>query len=170
MAASTGNDAVPLSVPAAPPTRAVRARVLCLGNDLLADDAFGFLAAEYLRERLPPAVDVVFSTDAGFALLDFLEDTRLLVVVDVVQTGKTPPGTVSVFRVEDLRGVPGNSPHYVGLFESLDLGRAIGMPVPEEVAIVVVEAADCLTIGGAMHPDVRAAVPEVAARVAAIVG
>jgi hydrogenase maturation protease len=160
---------MPLSVPAAPATRAVQARVLCLGNDLLADDAFGFLAAEYLRERLPAVVDVVFCTDAGFALLDYL-DTYLLVVVDVIQAGKTPPGTVSVFRVEDLRGAPGNSPHYVGLFESLDLGRAIGMPVPERVAIVVVEAADCLTIGGAMHPDVRAAVPEVAARVEAIIG
>jgi hydrogenase maturation protease len=160
---------MPLSVPVAPATRAVRARVLCLGNDLLADDAFGFLAAEYLRARVPAAVDVVFCTDAGFALLDYL-DTRLLVVVDVIQTGRTPPGTVSVLRTEDLRGAPGNSPHYVGLFESLDLGRAIGMPVPDQVALVVVEAVDCLTIGGAMHPDVRAAVPEVAARVAAIIG
>jgi hydrogenase maturation protease len=160
---------MPLSVPVAPVTWAVPARVLCLGNDLLADDALGFLAADHLRQRLPLAVDVVFCTDAGFALLDYL-DTRLLVVVDVIQTGKTPPGTVSVFRTEDLRGAPGNSPHYVGLFESLDLGRAIGMPVPERVAIVVVEAADCLTIGGAMHPDVRAAVADVADRVEAIIG
>jgi hydrogenase maturation protease len=158
------------SVPAAPPSRAVPARVLCLGNDLLADDAFGLVAAEYLRERLPPAVDVVFSAEAGFAMLDYLEDTSLLVVVDVILTGKTPPGTVSVFRTEDLRGAPGNSPHYVGLFESLDLGRAIGMAVPDEVAIVVVEAADLLTIGGAMHPDVRAAVTKVAERVEAIIG
>ena len=160
---------MPLSVPA-PATRALRARVLCLGNDLLADDAFGLVAAEHLRGRLPPAVDVVFSCEAGFALMDYLEDTPLLVVVDVIQTGKTPPGTVSVFRTEDLRGAPGNSPHYVGLFESLDLCRALGMAVPEQVAIVVVEAADCLTIGGAMHPDVRAAVHGVAEQVEAIIG
>ena len=157
------------SVPWPAPT-AFAARVLCLGNDLLADDAFGLVAAEHLRERLPPAVDVVFSAEAGFALLDYLDGTPVLVVVDVVLTGKARPGTVSVFGAAELRGAPGNSPHYVGLFESLDLGRALGMAVPERVAIVVVEAADCLTIGGAMHPDVRAAVSEVADRVEAIIG
>ena len=145
-------------------------RVLCLGNDLLADDAFGCLAAEHLRRRVPGAVDVVFSTDGGFSLMDHLEGVKLLVVIDVVMTGKADPGTVSVYREEDLRSAPGGSPHYVGLFESLALGRMLGLPMPEEVVFVVVEAADCLTIGGAMHPAVRSALPAVTERVEEIVG
>lgn len=156
---------------AAPPAIApVAARVLCLGNDLLADDAFGALAAEHLRGRLPPSVDVVFSTDAGFALMDHVEGVERLVVVDVMLSGKVPPGTVSVFREEELRGAPGGSPHYVGLFESLSLWRCLALPVPERLAIVVVEAADCLTIGGAMDPAVRAALPAVGERVEELIG
>jgi len=140
-------------------------RVLCLGNDLLADDAFGCLAAEHLRRRVAGSVDVVFSTDGGFSLMDHLEGVSLLVVIDVVMTGKADPGTVSVFREEDLRSAPGGSPHYVGLFESLALGRKLCLQVPRDVVFVVVEAADCLTIGGAMHPAVRSALPVVTERV-----
>ena len=46
-------------------------RILCLGNELLADDAFGLVAAEELRRRFPQ-MDVVFTTDSGFHLLDNL--------------------------------------------------------------------------------------------------
>ena len=155
-------NAAGLSAPAGGP---VPIRVLCLGNDLLADDAFGCLAAEHLRRRVPGAVDVVFSTDGGFSLMDHLEGVKLLVVIDVVMTGKADPGAVSVFRGEDLRSAPGGSPHYVGLFESLALGRKLGLQVPQDVVFVVVEAADCLTIGGAMHPAVRSALPVVTERV-----
>src|SRR5208283_5509171 len=46
-------------------------RILCLGNELLADDAFGSAVAEELRRRFP-TMDVVFTTDSGFHLLDNL--------------------------------------------------------------------------------------------------
>lgn len=162
MTEAAWSDAARRSAPAGGP---VPIRVLCLGNDLLADDAFGCLAAEHLRRRVPLAVDVVFSTDGGFSLMDHLEGVSLLVVIDVVMTGKAEAGTVSVFREEDLRSAPGGSPHYVGLFESLALGRKLGLLVPQELVFVVVEAADCLTIGGAMHPAVRSALPVVTERV-----
>ncbi|MHC4548864.1 MAG: hydrogenase maturation protease [Planctomycetota bacterium] len=145
------------------------ARLLCLGNDLLADDAFGCVAAARLRPRMPAGVEVVFTTASGFALMDHLEHAALLVVIDTVMTGNAEPGTVYVLEEEDLRAVPGGSPHYVGLFETLALGRKLELPVPERLVVVAVEAADCTTLGGAMHPAVAAAVPIVVERVAAIV-
>ena len=48
-------------------------RILCLGNELLADDAFGLAAAEELRRRFPQ-MDVVFTTDSGFHLIDYLTE------------------------------------------------------------------------------------------------
>jgi hydrogenase maturation protease len=144
----------------------VPVRVLCLGNDLLSDDALGYLVAHRLREDSLPGVEVHFTTETGFALLDYLQRARLQIVVDVVATGKMKPGTMREFREEDLRGVPGESPHYIGLFESLDLGRKLDLPMPEELVILVVEAADCMTIGGAMHPEVEGAVPALLDRIA----
>lgn len=145
------------------------ARLLCLGNDLLADDAFGYLVAEELRQRMPSDVEVVFTANTGIGLIDHLGHARLLVVIDNVVTGSADPGTVHVLEERELRAVPGGSPHYVGLFETLALGRMLEMPVPERLVIVAVEAGDNMTLGGDMHPAVRAAVPVVVDRVTALV-
>ena len=59
-------------------------RVLCLGNDLLADDSLGGVVAERLRKHLPPPVGIVFTPNTGFSLLDDMMDAQRLVVVDTV--------------------------------------------------------------------------------------
>ncbi len=132
-------------------------RILCLGNELLADDAVGLAATDELRQRFPE-MEVVFTTEAGFHLIDYLSDADLLVVVDSIQTTNVPPGTVLVFRSADVKSHFGPSPHYVGLFETLQLARKLLLPVPEEVIILAVEAADCMTLGGEMHAAVKSAV------------
>ena len=100
-----------------------------MGNELLADDALGAVVAEQLRELLRGTAEVVFTSAMGFDLMD------------------------------DVQPVPGESPHYIGLFETLKLGRKLQLDVPKEVVIIAVEPADCLTVGGAMTPAVLEAVP-----------
>jgi len=134
-----------------------RRRVLCLGNELLADDVLGRAVAEQFEQSRVDSV--IYTSAAGFALLDHILDVSDLLVVDTIQTGAARPGTVHVFREEDLQAASGPSPHYLGLVESLVLGRKVHLPVPNKVVIVAVEAADTSTIGGAMHPAVRDAVP-----------
>lgn len=145
-------------------------RLLCLGNDLLADDAFGYVAAGELRKRLSPHVEVVFTANTGLGLIDHLGQATLLVVIDTVVTGKADPGTVFVVEERDFRSAPGGSPHYIGLFETLALARKLEMAVPDRLVIVAVEAADNLTLGGEMHPAVRAALPAVIERVTELAG
>jgi hydrogenase maturation protease len=135
-------------------------RILCLGNSILADDAFGFVVAEQLR-RERPDLDVRESSTSGFDLLDFTLGADRLLVIDTMQSGQAGPGSITIFREEDVRPIPGGSPHYIGLFEALRLGRALGLPVPADVTIITVEPADCLTVGGPMHRDVAAAVTRV---------
>ena len=135
------------------------ARVLCLGNELLADDSLGTVVAEQVRQFASPEVDVISTPEAGFHLLDYVLNIRRLVVVDSVMTGTAPPGTVYVLH--ELKTVSGGSPHYVGLQETLTLARRLGLTVAEEVIFVAVEAFDCSTLGGQMHPRIRAAIPSV---------
>ena len=68
-------------------------RVLCLGNELLADDALGAVVAEQLRELLPGTAEVVFTSAMGFDLLDDVLGASRLLVVDTIETGTRPPGT-----------------------------------------------------------------------------
>jgi len=135
-------------------------RVLCLGNTLIADDAFGPAVARRLRQE-QPSLDVAESSAAGFDLLDEVLGASTLVVVDIFKSGTLPPGRISVLREGDFEAAAGSSPHYVGLFEALSLGRALRLPVPADVTIIAVEPADCLTIGGAIHPAVLRAIPSV---------
>ncbi len=132
-------------------------RILCLGNELLADDAFGLVVAEELRRRFPQ-LDVVFTTDSGFHLLDNLLEANLICVIDCIQTGNVPPGTLYVLRSSDMKSSYGPSPHYVGLLETLQLAKELLLNVPKDVIILAVEAADCLTLGGKMHDAVKSAV------------
>jgi hydrogenase maturation protease len=130
-----------------------------MGNEILADDAFGILVAREVQRRFGARVDVVCSSASGFHLLDDVLGTRRLLVVDTVVTGKSKPGTLRVFAEKDIRLVPGETPHGIGLFEVLRVARKLGLPAPEDVSIIGVEAWDCTTVGGDIHPDVQAAVP-----------
>jgi len=169
--------------------------VLCLGNDLIADDALGVVAARRLCDRLAAlgtaspgapafdpaatmrtfehprsgAVEVVETALTGMYLLEAVVGASRLIVVDSVVTGSAEPGTVDVLGEEDFAGAPaGGSPHYIGLFEALDLARGLGLDVPDEVVIVAVEAGDYFTVGGEMTAAVGAAVPVVVDRVLAL--
>jgi hydrogenase maturation protease len=134
-------------------------RILCLGNELLADDSLGCVVAEHIRQFAPAEVEVVSTPESGFHLLDYVVNTSHLVVIDTVVTGTAAPGTVYALQEKDFRTTAGRSPHYVGLQETLVLARALHLPVTETVVVLAVEAADCTTLGGTMHPAVRAAVP-----------
>ncbi|NJD18718.1 MAG: hydrogenase maturation protease [Gemmatimonadetes bacterium] len=157
MVASTAPEAVPF-------------RALCLGNDILADDALGIRVAEALRKAGDPRIDVVDTIEAGLSLLDHLSGALRVVVVDTILTGTVDPGTLFRVGEEDVSRIPGPSPHYMGLFEALERGRALGLPMPEEVTILAVEGSDCTTLGGAMDPRVREAGGRVVALVREMVG
>jgi len=139
-------------------TASEHARVLGLGNEILADDAFGILVAREVQRRYPDA-EVVCSSASGFDLLDNLLDVERLLVVDTVITGDCPPGTLRVFPARGIEPMAGGSPHFVGLAEVLRVAAALGMSLPREVAVIAVEAAECSTAGGAIDPAVTAAIP-----------
>jgi hydrogenase maturation protease len=139
-------------------------RVLCLGNDLIADDGAGPAVAAELR-RMGLDAEIAESGWAGLALLDLVVGVDTLVVVDVAGTGKVPPGTVEVLSEADLSPGPAGAQHGLGLFEVLGLARSIGLAAPAEVFVVVIEAGDLGGIGMPMTAEVAAAVPRAAARV-----
>jgi hydrogenase maturation protease len=136
-------------------------RLLGLGNEILADDAFGILAAREVARRFQGEIDVVQSSSAGYDLMDHLLGARRLLVVDTIVTGRARPGAISVFTADRVQPAAGGSPHFLGLFEVLAVGRKLHLDVPKEIIVIAVEASDCITVGGPIHPDVQSAIPEV---------
>ena len=136
-------------------------RLLGLGNEILADDAFGILVAHEVERRFQGRIEVAHSSEAGYDLMDHLLGARRLLVVDTIVTGRARPGAISVFTADRVQPAPGGSPHFLGLFEVLAVGRKLHLDVPKEIIVIAVEASDCVTVGGPIHPDVQSAIPEV---------
>jgi hydrogenase maturation protease len=143
--------------------------ILGLGNDILTDDAVGLHVVRELRERLAgePDIAVEETCEMGLALLDFFMDRRVVILVDSIQTGRVPPGTIHELEGTELKQLTGRTPHFLGVGETLALGRHLGLAMPEDVKIFAVEVQDPLTLGTEMTDVVRRAVPEVRQRVTA---
>jgi len=144
--------------------------VLGLGNDILTDDAVGLHVADAASRLLEGCaeIEVRKTTEMGLALLDEVADRYGVVLVDSVQTGRQPPGHIHELGAEELGGALTTAPHFLGVGETLALGRKLGLQMPQKVRILAIEVADPYTLGTAMTPGVQAAVPEAAGRAAAL--
>ncbi len=139
--------------------------VLCLGNDLRQDDGIGWAIADALEQDPPDGVVVRRSAMSGFYLLDELVDAPRAIVVDAIQTGRHPPGSVIEFTMEALDVPAGPSPHAVGLPTVLSLGRRSGLALPSRVDVVAVEVQEVRQVAEAISEAVRRAIPEAVAAV-----
>ncbi|MBI4658858.1 MAG: hydrogenase maturation protease [Verrucomicrobia bacterium] len=142
--------------------------LLGLGNDILSDDAVGLIVAKEVRSRLTARrdIDVLESIEMGLSLLDLVVGYHDLVIVDAIQTGREPPGFVFEINEQDLKALPGGSPHFLGVFETLALGRRLGMAVPDRVKILAVEVQDPHTVSTRMTPALQRALPAIVEQVA----
>jgi len=114
-----------------------RTIVVCIGNELVADDAAGF---EVYRRLAPIAARLEYRALGGIDLLSLFQGERQLLVVDAVQLG-APPGTLHLIPWEEL---PENdsqiSAHGLGLRETIAIGRIIcPWQVPERVTLIGIE-------------------------------
>lgn len=144
--------------------------VLGLGNDILTDDAVGLRVVEALRGPLAgeAAIALRTTTEMGLALLDEISGYDGLILIDAVQTGRVPVGSVLELESATLGGPLATAPHFLGVGETLALGHLLGLPMPQRIRIVAIEVADPYTLGTDLTPAVRAAVPVAVERAAAI--
>jgi hydrogenase maturation protease len=146
---------------------APRLLLLGLGNDILTDDAVGLHVVHELQRELAghPAIDFRETTEMGLALLDFITDYRAVAIVDSIQTGKAAPGFLHELDATALNQLTGRTPHFVGVSETLALGKQLGLAMPEQVRVFAIEVANPFTLGTALTPALQAALPGIIARI-----
>ncbi|SHK52819.1 hydrogenase maturation protease [Desulfatibacillum alkenivorans DSM 16219] len=140
----------------------MKTQVLGLGSAVLSDDSAGVKVVERLMECNPgPDVILTMGGTGGLALVDMLEDCDRLIVVDAVVSG-AEPGCIHHMGVEDLESsMPFHcvSSHGPGLLEILRLREALlDAPLPKEIVILAIEAADTATLSENCTPRVEKAV------------
>lgn len=144
-----------------------RVLLLGLGNDILRDDAIGLHVAREVRRRLDgiEGIEVRETCEMGLVLLDYIVGFDDLVLVDAIQTGKSAPGSLCEFDGDDLKLLPAVSPHFLGVGETLALGRKLGLAMPQRVKIFAIEVEDPFTVSTQMTPALQRAMPNLVNRV-----
>jgi hydrogenase maturation protease len=146
--------------------------VIGLGNPILGDDGVGWNVASavnaYLLShaalRTPPDgnhIDVEFLSLGGISLMENLVGYGRAILIDAV-TGDQEPGSI---RICPLREMPDHaamhitSAHDTSLQTALELGKAMGAELPEDVTIVGIVTRQIYDFGEELTVPVAAAVP-----------
>lgn len=150
---------------------------LGLGNDLYGDDGVGLHVVRMLEREWAArgpmdgqSVRVDFEACAlsGLALVDVVRGYDSLLIIDTIIKSDPRTGTVRVLDGTEVRDVPGPSPHYISIPQTLALGRSLGLKVPETVKILAVEAKDLYRLGEGLSPEMENRLPSIVAAANAV--
>jgi hydrogenase maturation protease len=121
--------------------------VLGMGNTILTDDGVGIEIARSLKER-KPEIDIVETSEAGLALLDFIVGYDRLIIVDSVKTKEGKPGELYKLEMGEMKPTSHlTSLHGVDMATAFELGQKLGYDMPRQVSIYAVEVKDNTSFG-----------------------
>jgi hydrogenase maturation protease len=135
--------------------------VLGLGNDLFGDDGVGIHVVNRLSRESSdfPGVEFVSCSQTGLALLDLFIGYDNLIIIDTIKRQDPVPGALHILNAMDLRHIPGPSPHYVSIPQTIEIGRQAGLKVPGSIEIIGVEAVNIYQLGEGLSREMSAALP-----------
>jgi len=114
-----------------------RTIIICIGNELIADDAVGF----EIHNRLAGSkARLEYCGVGGIDMLALLEGETDLIVVDAVQFGAAP-GTIHVLPWDSLpQAGTAVSAHGLGLRETIEIGKTLfPQTMPERITLIGIE-------------------------------
>ncbi|MEW5868317.1 MAG: hydrogenase maturation protease [Chloroflexota bacterium] len=143
--------------------------VIGLGNPILGDDGLGWRVAEVVQQALTSQasdfVEFDFLSLGGLSLMERLVDYERVVLIDAMNSGQNPVGTVKVFPLEQLPAQAYghlSSAHDTSLQNALQVGRRLGARLPDQIVVVAVESPYVYDFSETLTPPVASALPEAA--------
>ena len=144
--------------------------IIGLGNPILGDDGVGWKIAQEVEQQLsssilgPSSVIVECFALAGISLMEQMIGYERVILIDSLNTGKHPQGTVVTFTLDELADLTyghSASAHDLSLKNALVMGRSMGASLPDDknLHVVAVEAQHIYEFGEALTPKIEAAVP-----------
>lgn len=146
--------------------------VLGLGNDFYGDDGVGLEVVRSLKKEWAAAlyrpasacqVEFVESLLSGIGLLEVIVGYDALVIVDTIFKPDPVTGRIRLLEAKDVRDIPGPSPHYVSIPQTLTIGRQLGLKMPGVVKIIAVEAKHLYHLNEDLSEDMKRRLPDIIA-------
>jgi len=138
--------------------------VLGLGNPIRCDDGVGLRVAQEVRSRLSDQeVTVMEACMSGLDLLHMLADFEKVVIIDAIQTRDGKVGQIYRLTPEVFDATQHvSTPHNINFATALELGRRLGITLPQQIVIFAIEVEDIATYSESCTPGVEPLIPEVA--------
>lgn len=156
--------------------------IIGLGNPILGDDGVGWKVAEQVQRHIESdaryympirplgsktvqhvsTIEVDCVALGGLSLMERMVGYQRAILVDSMETGQSPEGSVSVFPLEALTNPSAShssAAHDTSLLTALEVGRKMKMQVPEAVTVVAIEAKNVYDFSEELSPAVAEAVP-----------
>ena len=138
--------------------------IIGLGNPILGDDGVGWKVVETLRTNayLSPHPVLETASLGGLSLMERMVGYQRAILVDSMETGQSPEGSVNVFPLEALTNPSAShssAAHDTSLLTALEVGRKMKMQVPDAVTVVAIEAKNVYDFSEELSPAVAEAVP-----------
>ena len=139
------------------------------GNPCHGDDGIGPRAARRIYESLPRTenIDLLELATSDFGVMEALIGYERAVIIDALVDEDAEVGTVRRIELPECLADGHLSPHTAGFSAALGLARALGLPVPAEIALfgVVIREPPCFS--ERLSPELEARLEEIARAIAA---
>jgi hydrogenase maturation protease len=139
--------------------------IIGLGNPILGDDGVGWKIAEKIREQLSvfsdQSVVVECASLGGLSLMERMVGFERAILIDAMESGQGPVGSVRVFPLEALHDAFAGhsaSAHDTSLLTALHAARQMGMPIPDLVMVIAIEARNVYDFSEELSPPVALAI------------
>jgi len=141
--------------------KTVKTLVLGMGNPILGDDSAGIRVARVLEPKFKePEITVTEASLAGLSLLELLTGFDKAIIIDAIQTEGGKAG--QIYRIEPeafdttRRAI---TSHNVNFTTALELGRKVGLALPQEMVIFAIEVEKVTCFTEDCTPAVESAIP-----------
>ena len=93
--------------------------------------------------------------------MDVVSGYDALLLIDTIIRESPETGRIHLLDAADVRDVPGPSPHYISVPQTLAMGRQLGLDMPETVKILGIEAQSLYRLGEGLSDEMIARLPAI---------
>jgi hydrogenase maturation protease len=136
--------------------------ILGLGNPCLGDDAIGWRILDALEARLAlkthPGLVFERLSLGGLSLMERLVGYERAILIDSIDLPGARPGELRRLTLDSLPGTHANAAHDATLSDALQMGRKMGVKLPDEITIYAVQIERRLEFSETLTLEVEASI------------
>ncbi|MCC6030783.1 MAG: hydrogenase maturation protease [Desulfurococcales archaeon] len=135
----------------------MKKKIVFLGNNIFLEDKIALVVGEILRQELvKKGFEVEVIERSGVSLIDFFEETDLLIIVDSIYVSREDLyGEVFKIDLSEYRGSYVKSPHNLSIKDVIDILKTLDERYPEKILVIGIGIKDLYTLSDKLSDNLE---------------